>query len=168
MSGKWAIGLVSLMLTAPAAAETSKNFQVSAVIANGCVISGGSGSWGTISFGTVNGAVTSNPEADLIGPAATGLALDCTPGMTANVTAGPGNQATAGVRRLRHSTLLNSHISYDLLVGSGQTLWTTQSVPLIFSAGTSRMVLPIRARAHLTAPTAAGDYTDTVNITISW
>jgi spore coat protein U-like protein len=164
-----ALALASLaIMSAPACAETSKSFQVSADIAKGCIVAtNGVGQWGKIDFGTVSGVAQGTVDADLLSGAASGIQIDCTPNTTAYVTVDNGDHAANGVRQLAIGAN-GPQIPYVLFANGGNTPWTTQSVALSFPIGTSRRVLPVRGRATLTRPMTAGAYTDTVRVTLTW
>ena len=55
-----------------------------------------------------------------------------------------------------------------LFAGGSATPWTTQSIALSFASGTTRRTLPSRGVATLSGAMAAGVYSDTVRITLSW
>ena len=153
----------------PAAAETTKNFTVGAVIGNGCAVatSGSGGSWGSIDLGTVTGIAAQTATGSLVSNGLSGLQLDCTPGLTVSVTADQGQQASGGVRQLANASA-TSAIPYALYANGGLTPWTTQAVSLSFASGMSHQSLPIKAIATLSGPTRAGVYADTVQVTVTW
>jgi spore coat protein U-like protein len=149
-----------------ATAETSKSFQVSAVIANGCAITSVSGSsWGNINLGTVQGVTTGTVQASLVSGGLAGLQIDCTPGMTANLSADTGLNGSGSQRQLANGT---ARIAYQLYANGSQTPWTSQSVALAFPVGTSRQLFPVVAKATLSGAMKAGAYADTVTVTVSW
>jgi spore coat protein U-like protein len=150
-----------------ATAETSKSFQVSAVIANGCAVStSGGGSWGSIDLGTVAGVSTGTVQANLVSSGNAGIQLDCTPGMTVNVTADTGLTPNgSGVRQLASGT---NTVPYLLYVNGSNTPWTSQAIPLTFATGTSHLALPVTAKATLSGAQKAGAYADTVRVTFTW
>jgi spore coat protein U-like protein len=151
-----------------ATAETSKSFQVSAVVANGCSVtttSSGTGTWGNIGLGTVSGVTTGTVQASLLSSGNAGIQIDCTPGMTASMTADSGNNAVSGVRQLASGT---ARIPYQLYANGSGTAWTTQAVALTFPVGTSHQNVPVIAKATLGPPTKTGAYADTVRVTLSW
>ncbi|MDH7639778.1 spore coat protein U domain-containing protein [Sphingomonas oryzagri] len=152
---------------APATAETSKSFQVSAVVANGCsVTTSGGSSWGSIDLGTVSGVSTATVQASLLQSGQAGLQIDCTPGMTASVTADTGlTPTTGGVRQLASGT---STVPYLLYANGSNVPWTTNAIALSFPVGTSHLSVPIVAKATLAGATRAGAYADTVRVTLSW
>lgn len=163
-----ALLLAGASISAPAPAVTQQPFTVSADIVNGCAVTpAGSGNWGDIDLGTVAGATTGTVEADLLSSSATGIQIDCTPGMSVTLSADNGNQPSAGVRRLAIGGDLTTPIPYLLFV-NGTTPWTSQSVALSFPAGTSHQTFPVHARATLSGATKAGTYRDTVRVTLSW
>ncbi|MBD3761604.1 spore coat protein U domain-containing protein [Sphingomonadaceae bacterium G21617-S1] len=161
-----AAAICTALLPGFARAELSKTFQVSATIANGCSVTSASGSdWGTIDLGTVAGTRTATVEAGLLSGAVAGLQLDCTPGMTASVSADAGRNAIGGARQLASQA---ERIGYQLYVGTTATAWNAQAIGVSFPAGTSRQLLPVLARAALSGNAKAGTYRDTVQITLAW
>jgi spore coat protein U-like protein len=152
---------------APATAETLKAFKVSAVIANGCAITSTSGSnWGNIALGTVQGVTTGTVQASLLASGNAGIQMTCTPGMTANLTADTGqNVSSGGVRQMANGT---ARIPYLLYANGSTTPWTTQTVALAFPSGTQSQLFPVVAKATLAGAMAAGAYSDTVQVTVSW
>lgn len=160
--------LPCLLLTPLAAhPQMTKAFQVGAQIVAGCVVAvDGGGRWGSIDFGTVSGADSGTVEADLLSGAATGLQIECTPNMTASISIDNGDHSAGGVRRMAHAA--GDTISYELFADGSTTPWTSQALPLSFSAGQTLRVLPIRGRAQLVPPMRGGVYSDTVRVTLSW
>jgi len=161
-------GLLVLSV-APAQAELTKSFQLSATIANGCSVAmTGTGAWGDISLGSVSGVTSGSVSANLLSGGNAGMQISCTPGMSVQVSADNGNQPLGGVRQLVHSTNSTSKVPYQLYANNSATPWTTQTITLSFPAGTSLQSLPVKATATLAAPMRAGDYSDTVHVTLSW
>ncbi|MBA2934769.1 spore coat protein U domain-containing protein [Sphingomonas sp. CGMCC 1.13654] len=151
-----------------ATAETSKAFQVSAVVANGCSVttSGGASNWGSIDLGTVSGVTSGTVQASLLSNGTAGIQIDCTPGMTASVSADTGlNPTSGGVRQLVSGT---SKVPYLLYANGSNTAWTTNAIALSFPVGTSHLSMPVVAKATLSGATKAGAYADTVRVTLSW
>jgi spore coat protein U-like protein len=162
-----ALGLALTPLSA--AAETTKAFQVSADIVKGCIVStNGAGQWGRIDLGTVSGVARGTVGADLLSGGVAGLQIDCTPDMTATLTADNGVRGAAGIRALGLNGTSVATIPYQLFADGSATPWTTQSIALSFASGTTRRTLPIRGVATLSGAMAAGVYSDTVRITLSW
>jgi spore coat protein U-like protein len=162
--------LIAAGWTSPGVAETSRAFRVGAIIANGCAISAdaGGGDWGTIDLGSVDGLGGGSVQASLTTATAAGLQLDCTPGMTVNLTADNGGQPLNGVRQLVHATRPADRVPYQLFANGSQTPWTSQAIPLAFAVGTSRLSLPVQARAVVPRGVVAGRYSDVVRITVTW
>ncbi len=151
------------------AAETSRAFRVGAIIANGCAISADAGgNWGAIDLGSVDGLGGGSVQASVTTASAAGLQLDCTPGMTVNLTADNGNQPLHGVRQLVHATRSGERVPYQLFANGSQTPWTSQPIPLAFAVGTSRLSMPVQARAVVPRGAVAGRYSDVVRITVTW
>ena len=165
---RWfAVALV--LMPGAALAETSKSFQVAADIVKGCFVStNGAGQWGQINLGTVSGIARGTVSADLLSTAVAGIQIECTPSMTATVSADTGNHAVGGVRQMGLNGTSSALIPYQLYADGSSTPWTTQSVSLTFVAGATKRVLPVRGTATLSGAMVAGTYTDTVRITLSW
>jgi len=150
------------------AAERRASFLVGASIVNGCTVaSDASGSWGDIALGTVAGVPGAVASGTLNAAGLAGISIDCTPGADVTLTADQGLYDQGGSRRLARSGGAD-RIPYRLFVDGAATPWTTQSVRLVFPAGTQRRLLPIRAEATLPGMVVAGRYTDTVRVTLSF
>lgn len=152
-----------------AAAETSKSFVVSAQIANGCIVStDGAAGLGRIDFGTASGVAQGTIDASLALGGSAGISIECTPGLTVNLTANAGAHADNGNRRMGPATGGATPIPYQLFVDGSSTPWGAQAIPVPFQVGTGPRTLPIRGSATLTRPMAAGSYSDTVQVTLTW
>lgn len=162
-----ALPLAILLAASAAQAETRRDFQVSAAIVAGCAVAlDAGGRWGRIDLGTVAGTDTGAVEAEILAAAGAGLRLDCTPGVTARVTADAGEHGVGGARRLAHGS--GATVPYELFADGSATPWRDGAIPVSFAAGVHRRTLPIRARAALTGALPAGRYADTVRVTLTW
>ncbi|WP_419807549.1 spore coat U domain-containing protein [Sphingomonas sp.] len=149
----------------PAAAETGKSIDVTAQIVAGCLVAADTGGrWGTIDLGTVAGVAGTGATATLISTAGAGIAVECTPGMSATLAADNGDHPAAGDRFLQRAGSAGT-IRYQLFADGASIPWSVP-LPLAFVGG--RRAIPIRAVATLSGPTAAGTYTDTVRVTLTW
>ncbi|MFZ2997614.1 spore coat protein U domain-containing protein [Sphingobium sp.] len=167
--GLLALSLGFALTPMSALAETTKAFQVSADIVQGCIVATNSnGQWGSIDLGTVSGVARGTVTADLLSGGVAGIQIDCTPNMSATISADNGVRGVAGVRALGLNGSSVSTIPYQLFADGSATPWTTQSIALVFGSGATRRVLPIRGVATLSGAMAAGAYSDTVRITLSW
>lgn len=162
--------LVAAIWAPQSAAETSRTFRVGAVIANGCAITAGSGggNWGSIDLGAVDGLAGGTAQGTLLTSGAAGLQLDCTPGMSVSLTADNGNQPVNGVRQLVHATRSSDRLPYQLFANGSQTPWTSQALALAFPIGTSRLSVPVQARAVVPRGVTAGRYADVIRVTVTW
>lgn len=157
---------VALLGAAPATAEVAKPFEVTARVVAGCAVATDAGGrWGTIDLGRVAGAPGAAAEGALLSVAGAGLGIECTPGVSASLTADAGDHPLSGERRLGR-TGGNETIGYRLYVDGAAAGWTGAAVALAFSGG--RRVVPIRAVATLAAPVPAGTYADAVRVTLTW
>jgi spore coat protein U-like protein len=150
----------------PVAAQTTQSFTVGATIVPGCQVQTmAGGTWGRIDLGTVPGTATGTIEADLLA-AGSGIAIECTPGTTATVRADDGLNSAGGMRALAPAGDA-ARLPYRLILDGGSE-WSTQPITLDFSSAQLVRRLPLKGRAVLPGSLAAGRYTDTVRITISW
>jgi len=161
-----AIAIPVAIMPVAVQAQTRADFSVSARIVNGCAVALDIGGVvGRIDFGTLPGTASQSVEADLLSGGGSGIAIECTPGATASVSADMGDHASGGERRMGNGT---DHIAYRLLLGGDSGEWGTQTVALSFPAGGSAQRLALGGRAMLTGAHAAGRYSDTVRVTVSW
>ena len=153
-------------LACPVSAETVQSFQISARIVAGCVVAADAGGrWGAVDLGSVAGVAGTTASATLLSTAGAGISIECTPGLSAALTADGGDHPAGGARYLQRASGAGT-IRYQLFADNAATPWTNGTVPLAFS-GAARLV-PIRAVATLAAPAAAGVYSDTVRVTLTW
>ncbi|MCH2486411.1 MAG: spore coat U domain-containing protein [Erythrobacter sp.] len=144
------------------------SFEVAAEIVPGCAVSADAGgNWGHIDFGTLDGIGTATAEAALVSSGGAGIAISCTPGIDVALVADTGNHALSEQRHLRRSGGEET-IGYELFVTDQRIAWSTEPVTLRFDLGTSSLLIPVHAKATLPGPMAAGTYSDTVRVTISW
>lgn len=163
------IALSGALVAGAAAAETQRSFQVSAAIVKGCVVAAnGASQLGRIDFGTVAGTARGTQDAAMTNGAASGIAIECTPDTDVTVSADMGENASAGLRRMRLGAAGTDFVAYQLFADGSSTAWTTQTLPLRFATGATKRTLPIIGRAQLTGALAAGSYADTVRVTIAW
>ena len=142
-------------------------FQVQAVIQNGCLVSGSTGTpvFGTLDFGTQSTLSTQTVSASLVANAS--YQFNCTPDMSLTMSL-DGGQHYSGGRRLARTgggTLL-----YQLYSDAAyQNAILLNQAVTIASVGTGNTItLPIYGRMTLPGNAAPGTYTDTVVVTLSW
>ncbi len=150
--------------TAPARAETAASFRVSASVSRGCrIVTDDANRLGSIDLGSVAGLRSRTVEGALISAAGAGVSVECTPGVSASLSADKGEHPSGGERQLKLTTGL-ALIPYRLFADGQAAPWT-DALPLP-SGG--RRLIPVRAVATLAGPAVAGTYTDTVRVTLSW
>ena len=169
-----AICLAACLLPLPALGDCTLSsspsgcpFQVQAIIQNGCLVSGSTGTpvFGTLNFGTQSTLSTQTVNASLVANAS--YQLNCTPNMSLTMSL-DGGQNYSGGRRLARTgggTLLYqlySDAAYQNAIGLNQAV-------TIASVGTgNNITLPIYGRLTLPGNARPGTYTDTVVVTLSW
>lgn len=161
-------GVVLLPVGAPAHAEMTRSFTVSASVVNGCSVNAdATQGWGRIDMGTTPGTAGARAEGSLVSAGGAGIAVECTPGVTATLSADGGDNAAGGARRLRQSGG-SATIAYQLFADGSSSEWAASPVSLPFAPGSGQRLVPIRAVATLVGAQPAGTYTDTVRITLTW
>ncbi len=145
----WAL-LMAIACAPPAHAADSNGIAVSVTVPPMCKFNVATS---TLNF-TLNAASTANATAS------TSVTYWCTKGTAATVSTGAGLYPSAGMGRMRHSTILTSFIPYSLgLVGGTQT-GGGKSVPLTLTINGT-----VLNAAYINSD--VGTYSDTVSVTIS-
>lgn len=165
--------VLALAIAAPASAGSSSGtIGVSLNISAACAVNGGSatanmGQVGSITFPAQSG-VFGNVDAALVPSAGSGgISVLCTPGLQPAMTIGAGAHDSGGVR---HMASGSDTVAYRLYSDSGRTseIIVGQQISL-GTATTSAIDLPIYGRVSGGGVAlAAGSYTDTVQVTLSW
>ncbi|MGV8924268.1 MAG: spore coat U domain-containing protein [Ewingella sp.] len=163
-----------LFCSALNAGTATKNFTVSATIVNGCAF-GSSVTNPTTNLGTLNfGSVASVPgNLDMVSTAGTGsVVVTCTPGATVKIAMDYGTHGGSATQRyMANTTAATQTLAYQLyqdparskVWGNGALEMTVPSFP-----GTTQ-TYPVYARLFaVTTLPAAGTYTDTVTVTLTY
>lgn len=155
-----------------AAIPTTTSFAVNAAIVAGCMVSGNAAqvtgvAFGQVDFGT-HSAVTPSVLWVMAGAGSGGQAsIQCTPGTTVQVTVNSGLHALGAQRRMASGA--GGYIPYALDLMAGLTLPLAPNVPASLALGATATPLPVRATVVMPGSgLAAGLYTDTVQVTLSW
>lgn len=164
---------VSAALTAtPAAADsTAGTIGVALTVTNACVVNGAqqvqsnAGSMGDIGFPDQPG-IFGDVDGQLLGTLGA-LQVLCSPGVTPALTIGPGANDQAGRRRmasngdmLEYRLFSDPQRSSELAIGNRIALGAATTTPF---------TVPIYARVTSGGSViAAGHYTDTVQVTLTW
>lgn len=168
-----AVGAIAAVSVAtPLAAQSAAGtIGVALTVTNACVVNGAQavqsnvGSMGDITFADQPG-IFGTVDGQLVGSLGT-LQVLCTPGIAPQLTIGSGSNDSAGKRRMTSSgNMLDYRLfsdaqrSSELAIGSRIALGTSTASP--FS-------VPIYARVSGGGTAvAAGRYSDTVQVTLSW
>jgi spore coat protein U-like protein len=159
-------------MPASAQAQTvSGTIGVRLKVTNACVVNDQTtvqsnfGSAGEIAFTDQPGTFTT-VDGELVGSLGA-LAVRCSPGVTPSLTIGAGANDQAGVRRMISGSAavpyrLYTNAARNDEIGIGRSL-------ALGTAGSSAIVVPIYARAtNNSGILPAGQYVDTVQVTLSW
>jgi len=145
------------------AAATSQSFQVSATITAGCLVVGGASNYGSLAFGSQSALSTSTVKVALTG----GVQLQCTPGVTLNMTVDGGQYNSSG----RHMQLNSgsARVAYQLYSDAAysQSLGISQSVAVAYSDA-NNISLPIYGQVQLPGNQPGGTYSDVLQVQLSW
>lgn len=132
-------------------------FTASATVPASCVITLAS----DLTFGSVPGLITSNNDQT------TSFNFTCTGRTPWSVGLGNGLNPTGSTRRMRQGATAN-YVQYELYTDSGRsTRWDTTNVVTGTGSGSSQ-TLTIHGRVLSGQAAPAGDYSDTVTITITY
>jgi len=147
----------------PLAAVTSQSFQVSATVTAGCLVVGGVSNYGNLNFGSQSALATTTVQVALTG----GVQLQCTPGVTMNMTVDGGQYNSSG----RHMQLTtgSNRMAYQLFrdAAYSQSLGIGQSVAVAY-ADANNIRLPIYGQAQLPGNQPGGTYSDVLQVQLSW
>lgn len=156
---------LALVLVPTAQAVTSSTFQVSASIANGCLVVGGVTAYGVLDYGTRSALATGVVSTSLGG---TTVTFQCTPGVGLSMSLDGGQNPASGTRYLKRSggTQLLAYQLYSDAAFS-QALGVGSSITLSYSDPTA-IKLPVYGRTTLPGNLPAGTYTDVVQVTVTW
>lgn len=156
----------------PALADTATGtIAVALNVTNACVVNGGGsasanlGSLGSIQFPDQPG-IFGNVDGQLIGSLGT-LQVQCSPNVAPVLTIGSGANDNAGKRRMASN---GNTVAYRLFTDSARTneIGIGQQLPL-GTMSTAAVSVPIYARVTSAGQLlAAGSYTDTVQVTLTW
>lgn len=155
-----------------ASVPTTATFAVNAGVVKGCVVSGSPSQTTGIAFGSINfgthSAVQSGTVTAMAGSSMGAQAmLQCTPGTSVQIVVNGGLHLQGSQRRL--ASAAGMFVPYTLWLVAGTTSPLTPNTPASMTLGTTATALPVRGMATLPGSgIAAGTYTDTVQVTLSW
>ncbi len=150
---------------------TSASFAVNAIVSTGCLVVSNptqvSGvQFGTLDFGSQSAVSGATATAWLSAGGGSMAQVQCTSGATVTITFDSGLNALGNQRRLRRGT---SYVPYNLYTSAGMGTSYTPGVGIPLDTTVGATTLPVYGRA-LPPPSGlpAGQYTDTVQVTLSW
>lgn len=140
-------------------------------IGEGCAING-QATAGVNKFGTVDFGEHSNLnlfiDAESVGAATSSIELTCNNALAYNIALDDGQNPNTGQRRVQRGGI--DFVAYDLYQDSARTArWGSGAEAQAFTGNGSAQPVVVYGRvlAGQTTP-AAGDYSDTVRMTITW
>ncbi|WPB56885.1 spore coat protein U domain-containing protein [Xylophilus sp. GOD-11R] len=167
------LGLLPALYGVPAATiPTSPTFSVGATVQNGCLVVGNPGQttglvFGQIGFGAFS-ALSAGLQTAALGPSGGSQALlQCTAGTTVQLSIDGGLHAVGLQRRLANGN--GFFVPYALTLTNIGNLPVLPNVPVGIALGATPQALPLQGTVLLPGlGLAAGIYTDTVQVTVSW
>ncbi len=164
-------GVTALAAPAAAAGSSSGTIGVSLNVTNACVVNGATqvqsnvGSVGDIAFADQPG-IFGDVDSQLVGTLGA-LQVQCSPGVTPQLTIGGGANDSSGRRRM---AVNGQYLAYRLFSDAARTSELSIGANIALGTATTAPIsVPIYARTTSAgAVLAAGRYTDTVQITLTW
>ncbi|KAB0496437.1 Csu type fimbrial protein [Pseudomonas vancouverensis] len=155
--------LCSASVPLPLPAATSQSFQVSATVTPGCLVVGGVSNYGNLNFGSNSALATGTVKVALTG----GVQLQCTPGVTLNMSVDGGQYNSSG-RHMQLGSTAN-RVAYQLFrdAAYSQALGIGQSVAVAYSDA-NNISLPIYGQVQLPGNLPGGTYSDVLQVQLSW
>jgi spore coat protein U domain-containing protein, fimbrial subunit CupE1/2/3/6 len=151
-------GLVGATQPAVNAAAANSNFTVSASVAANCSISAGA-----LAFGAYD-PVTANASTDL--DQTSTITVACTKGSTGVVSLNNGSNASGSTRRMKSGT---DFLSYEMYSDSGRsTVWNASNTVSYTAASKATSGLTLYGRVAAGQDVPVGNYSDTVQATITF
>ncbi|WP_051050841.1 Csu type fimbrial protein [Winslowiella toletana] len=160
--------MLLMLYVSSAQSLPTQTFQVAASIVAGCVVSStNTGVFGALDFGTRSGVETSSVSASYVQSST--FTLACTPGTTLNMSINGGSNYST-TRNLKLANFSNV-VGYKIFTSSSHSaaseIPVNQNVALSYS-NANNITLPIYGLLQLNGVNRAGNYTDTLTITLSW
>lgn len=158
-----------------AKADVTGTVDATITLTSGCIINGqltndgaSNSDFGTIDFGSRNSLFVS-ADGETVG-SGTGIAIQCTPGITPSLTFGAGQhdgQGTgSGNRAMAHSSASGQYVKYGLYSDAGRNTLIAIDGSLALASDGSAQVIRVYGRAYGAAGLVAGTYSDTVLVTL--
>lgn len=167
--------LLPLMLcgVAGAATPTTTTFTVTATLTNGCAFgssfSSPTSNLGIINFGTMT-TIASNVDT-VSSTGAGSVVVTCTPGTSVQIAMDYGIHGGSATRRFMQNTANSDTLGYQLFRDANRTqVWGNGALVMsIPSFPSTTQTYPVYARLYaVTTLPSAGNYTDTVTVTLTY
>lgn len=171
----WLAGLAALLAASAAVAATiptSPTFSVNASIVQGCIVFGGSSQTSGIPFGAINFGSHPALNTGVVNAMAgssmgTQAQLVCTPGTTVQISVNGGLHPVGSQRRLSNGA--GKYIPYSLSLMQGTPTALPPNAAVGITTDGTPTALPLRGTVALPGTgIAAGIYTDTLQVVVSW
>lgn len=164
----WMMPMLGLPLEALAA--TTASFEVTARVESGCLVNGAlpaedSGQWGSLDFGQYPATSSAMATASMVDSQT--VVLQCTPGIALAMRV-DGGQYHDGRRNLQREGG-SERLPYELYSDAAfsQAIAVDQNIAVSYSDAND-IRLPLYGRLQLTGSAPAGEYRDTLRLTLEW
>lgn len=168
----YAMALAAVVGASAATVPTSPTFSVNANIVQGCIVFGSSLQTSGIDFGSINfgshAALNVGAISAMAGNSMGGQAqLVCTPGTTVQISVSGGQNPDGAQRRMSNGA--GKFIPYSLALIQGTPTALPPHTPVGITTDGTPTALPLMGTVMLPGTgTAAGIYTDSVQVVVSW
>lgn len=159
-----------ILVAAPAGANTTGTINLSLNVTNACLINGANsvqtsaGTLGSIAFPDQSG-IFGDIDGEVVGPNGA-LSVLCSPGVAPVLTIGAGQHDGSTRRNLRAN---GRDVAYRLFSDAQRTTEIGIGGVINLASAATATSVPIFARVNSGGQVlAAGTYTDTVTVTLSW
>ncbi|WP_348733779.1 spore coat U domain-containing protein [Rheinheimera texasensis] len=165
--------LCLLSIAGTQADQITGSMTVTATVVDGCAVgnlvtSGGFNDFGSVDFGQ-HANLSQNTDAQGGGSTGVGFQLTCSSGLSYQIGLNDGQHASGGSRRMTDGN--NNYIPYQLYRDNARTqLWGdagTANELTTSGTGASQFHL-VYGRINATTTPPAGNYSDTIQVTLVW
>ena len=160
---KKVLAVVAILVVSPGwvlAGVATQSLPVSATVPNDCAFSGGAATLNFGSYSPIGANATSNLDA-------TGsFNISCTAGTTGSIALDLGSNASGATRRMSSGT---NFLNYEIYTDSGHTtVWNNVNLVNYTAVSSAPVTQTIYGSVPGGQNVGAGNYTDTVTITVTF
>ncbi len=168
------LALLALSVTGAHAATVTGQLGIAAVVGAGCQVnnsnvSSGQVNFGNLNFGNINTINDTHIDAQTTGSGSGSIVMECSDGTTFTIALGNGLHYTNSTRSMVNGSQAGVFLSYNLYQDATRSQVWDDSSPLSGTANGSAETYHVYGRIPGgQAGISAGNYSDTVQVVISW